>query len=117
MTALRTYEQELAAVRAVLEPRRVEARKWARPELWDGLRLMAVPGDMYCVYGSLTEFGNGVFVEGRRPSRCFICGASWQETPCEHQLGLASMWVGGHPIPGSRNFIRNLARELEGGAR
>lgn len=118
MSGLRTYAQELAAVEAVLAPRRKEARKWARPELWGWLRLYFTGGDGYFALGKpICTSSAFSFVGGSTRSYCLICNTRWHLRPCEHQLGLAALWVGGHPIQRSSDFWDHaLARKLEGGA-
>lgn len=117
MTALRTYAQELAAVEAVLRPRRVEAREWARPERWKRLGLSLTSNDGYALFGRMSRSRTGVFVGGYLPSECFACAVYW-DNPCVHQLGLAALWIGGHPVARCKNsFNHDLARELEGGSR
>jgi hypothetical protein len=109
---LRTYAQELAAIEAVVRGRPVEARTFGRPDLWQELRITLSPRDGYGLWGKRKD--QLVFVGGVLTATCALCLSLWQELPCRHQLGMAALWVGGHPIRLDVKFDHALALKIEG---
>lgn len=115
MTDIRNYTAEITSVRSILESYKIRARAWSRPELWLELHLRLVNKDGYYVVGRIASTGKFVTAGGAVSGPCWGCSGVWPENPCDHQLGLAALWAGGHPIAQHSDWDPLLEIELERG--
>jgi len=106
--SFRTYAQELETVARVLHKelsRRssTRTRRWARPDLWQEITLHCAEPHGYFISGVPVGDSRMLFVGGITDSECNLCWdrstGRWWQRPCDHQLGLAALWIGHHPIP------------------